>query len=183
MAITLTVEDGTGTNPAANTYIALADADAYFANRLNDIWLNGTDDQRSSALIQATQYLDSRYTFKGVPLTTTQALQWPRQAPPYQTTVGFVTQVFAGDSTLTQQLAWPVQRVKDATCEAALRALTGSLYQDQDARIVTSEKVDVIAVTYSDRMRNGGQVRIAIVDDLLKPVLAGNGYNLQVVRA
>ena len=182
MAITLTVEDGTGL-ANANTYVALADADAYFANRINDTWLNGTDDQRSSALIQATQYLDSRYTFKGVPLTDTQALQWPRQAPPYQTTVGFITEVYAGDSTLTAQLAWPVQRVKDATCEAALRALTGSLYQDEDSRIVTSEKVDVVAVTYAEHSRNGGQVRIAIIDDLLKPVLASNGYNLQVVRA
>ena len=182
MAITLTVEDGTGLADA-NTYIALADADAYFANRINDTWLNGTDDQRSSALIQATQYLDSRYTFKGVPLTDTQALQWPRQAPPYQTTVGFITEVYAGDSTLTAQLAWPVQRVKDATCEAALRALSGGLYTDEDSRIVTSEKVDVVAVTYAEHSRNGGQVRIAIIDDLLKPVLASNGYNLQVVRA
>ena len=65
MSILLVVEDGTGTNPAANTYVAQADADSYFADRANAAWAALSADQKASALIQATQYLDARYTFIG----------------------------------------------------------------------------------------------------------------------
>lgn len=170
MAITLTVEDGTGLD-TANAYVSAADATAYFANRLNDTWANASTDQQAAALIQATQYIDGRYQFRGCQLTTEQALQWPRSAGDW------------ASDTDKALFAWPVQRVKDATCEAALRALSGSLYTDQSAQIVTSEKVDVIQVTYATEQRNGGQTRIAIIDDLLRPLTSSNGYNLQVVRA
>jgi hypothetical protein len=160
----LTVEDGTGL-AGANSYVSLPDADAYFAARLNSTWITKTDDERSSALIQATQYLDTRYSFRGCQVIDTQALAWPRYnrgLPAYN---------------------WPVKRVKDACCEAALRAATGALFADQDASIVTSEKVGDIAVTYAEAQRNGGQVRIAIVDELLGPFLASGGMNIELVRA
>jgi len=65
MSIVLTPEDGTGTNPAANTYVSQATADAYFSDRANAAWAALTADQKAAALIQATQYLDARYTFIG----------------------------------------------------------------------------------------------------------------------
>ena len=179
MAITLTVEDGSGLADA-NTYVSQADADAYFANRANASWAAATDDAKAAALIQATQYLDARYTFKGVRLTETQALEWPRQEPPFVASVGVWRDVFEVPSDF---LAWPVQRVKDACCEAALRALTGPLYKDQDSAIVLSEKVGEIAVSYAEAARNGGQVRIAIVDDLLRRYVTGSGANVALVRA
>lgn len=179
MAITLIPEDGSGIADA-NTYAAQADADAYFANRANATWAAASADAKAAALIQATQYLDARYTFKGVRLTDTQALEWPRQQPPITVGVGMWTEVIARDSNF---LAWPVQRVKDACCEAALRALAGPLYQDQDSAIVLSEKVGEIAVSYAESARNGGQIRISIVDDLLRRYVIGSGANVALVRA
>jgi len=64
MSITLVCEDGTGL-ANANTYVAQADADSYFADRANAAWAALSSDQKASALIQATQYLDARYTFIG----------------------------------------------------------------------------------------------------------------------
>lgn len=164
MTIDLIVEDGTGLADA-NSYVSLDDAGAYFAARLNTSWAAKTDDERASALIQATQYLDARYTFRGAPVADGQALAWPRYnrgLPGYD---------------------WPVKRLKDACCEVALRAAAGALFTDQEASIVTSEKVGDIAVTYAEGQRNGGQVRIAIVDDLLAPFAAGGGMNIELVRA
>lgn len=179
MAITLTVEDGTGLADA-NTYVASADADAYFLARANATWASATADAKAAALIQATQYLDTRYTFKGERLTETQALEWPRQPVPIVTTIGIVADVW---STPSNFYTWPVQRIKGACCEAALRALSATLYTDQDSSIVTSEKVGDIAVTYAEAVRNGGQTRIAIVDDLLRRYVTSGGANVALVRA
>lgn len=185
MTIALIVEDGTGGVADANSYVSQAGADAYFADRANASWAAAASDAKAAVLIQATQYLDARYTFKGQPLLDTQPLAWPRQAQVYSAPVmiGYQTQVYAGSASDAALFAWPVKRLIQACCEAALRALTGSLYTDEDSAIVTSEKVDVIEVHYADRARNGGQVRIAIVDDLLKPLLNGGRYNVPLVRA
>lgn len=179
MAITLTVEDGSGLADA-NTYISQADADAYFADRDNVVWAAAEADAKAAALIQATQYLDTRYTFKGQRLTTTQALEWPRQPVPIVSQVGFIVDIWSSQSDF---FAWPVQRIKDACCEAALRALSASLYTDQDPSIVLSEKVGEIAVSYSESVRNGGQNRIAIVDDLIRRYITSGGANVALVRA
>lgn len=178
MAITLTVEDGTGL-ANANSYVSQADADTYFANRANTVWAAADNDAKAAALIQATQYLDTRYAFKGERLTTTQALAWPRQQSPIRVPVGIWTDVYAGTDS---QFQWPVKRVKDATCEAALRALAGPLYADQAATVKDSVKVGPITVQKS-RERNGGQVRIAIIDDLLRPLLGADRHSIPLVRA
>lgn len=57
MPITLIVEDGTRPT-GANTYASAADADTYHADRGFAAWADATDDEKSSALIQATDYLN-----------------------------------------------------------------------------------------------------------------------------
>lgn len=182
MSITLTPEDGTGL-PNANTYVSQSTADAYFADRANAAWAALSADQKASALIQATQYLDARYTFIGQTLTTTQALQWPRQPaqPNYPGIPGYPVPIYATPT--DQRYVWPNRNLTQACCELAIRASTGALYQDESQQIVTSERVDVIAVTYAPRVRNGGQIRFAIVDDLLKPIIIGGQYTATVLRA
>jgi hypothetical protein len=78
MALTLIVEDGTS-KPDSNTYIGLADADAYFEGRLNNTAWTGADiDTKTAALIQATRLLDSYVTWTGSKKTAEQSLQFPR---------------------------------------------------------------------------------------------------------
>lgn len=77
----------------------------------------------------------------------------------------------------------PVHRnIAAACCEAALRALSGALYQDVDARAIKSEKVDVLETVYADPV-NGGQTRIAIIDDLLRGLTLGGSWQARLVRA
>ena len=78
---TLTVEDGTGL-AAANAYISLADADTYWSDRGGDtVWDAAADAVKEAGIIKATDYIEVRFghRFLGMPLLTTQALEFPRQ--------------------------------------------------------------------------------------------------------
>lgn len=81
----LIVEDGTGSNPLAESYASVADADGYWERRPHDAnsttWLAETDDEmKEGALREASAYLDATYAplFVGSRSTATQGLQWPR---------------------------------------------------------------------------------------------------------
>jgi hypothetical protein len=61
-----------------NSYASLA----YFKARLDvqlRVWAGKTDDQMSSALIAATEYMDVRHGYVGYPKVAGQSRQWPRE--------------------------------------------------------------------------------------------------------
>ena len=63
----------------SNSYVTLAEADAYFAgDARHQDWNNHSDAFKESALIQSTQWLDY-LGWAGKCCTSTQALQWPRE--------------------------------------------------------------------------------------------------------
>ena len=78
MAVTI---DATAGGASANSYITLAQADAYVEAMVNSTdvskWDTGTDDNRNRALAAAAERLD-RERFLGARATDTQARQWPR---------------------------------------------------------------------------------------------------------
>ena len=134
----LVVEDGSEkTN--ANSYVSVSEADAYHADRGNAAWANASADEKEQALIKATEYLDFRYygRWKGYKATEDQSLEWPREW------------VYDRSGWLLEDIP---QRLKDATCEAALRALSEELSpdvsRDQMQRRVT---VGPITTEYQDR--------------------------------
>ena len=66
----------------SNTYVTLAEANAYFVARLDcEHWTSATDDDKRRALITATRLVDG-LTFKYARETTTQALAFPRVGSP-----------------------------------------------------------------------------------------------------
>lgn len=161
----LIVETGEGL-PESDSYVSLETALAYHVAHGNAGWAADTltDEAREIALRNATAHIDStpNYQFQGVPVSVDQALLWPR--------TGF---------------GWPQKRVVDATCELALRALSGKLITDvaADGRI-KSEKIGPLETVYSDPL-NGGQVQYAFVDNILAPLLVKKGGwgVTQLVRA
>lgn len=68
------VEDGTA-KADATSYVTIAEADGYFADRGMTGW-TGADAVKQSALIKATDYIEGRFgqRFIGSKKTTTQAL-------------------------------------------------------------------------------------------------------------
>lgn len=62
----------------ANSYGTLAEADAYFDDRLgSDAWTSATDDDKTRALLQATLRIDL-CRFEGARTSDAQARSWPR---------------------------------------------------------------------------------------------------------
>lgn len=81
--MSFTVEDGTGTNPLANSYTSLAEFKAYFDDRGFAYSPTYSDAQIQQALVQATDYIDLMFEprFKGYRLVQTpteQPLAFPR---------------------------------------------------------------------------------------------------------
>lgn len=107
-------EDGSGL-PNSNSYIDVAYADAYFADRLITAWSSLAPEAKQAALIAATDYVDKRWGpyFKGCRLTETQALEFPRDAFLDASDAGYIPEV-----------------LKKATAEYAIRASSAPLAPD-----------------------------------------------------
>jgi hypothetical protein len=73
------VIDATLGGASANSYVTLADADAYFETTPDATnWDDKTNDQKNRALISATRWIDA-LSFYGKRCSETQALKWPRE--------------------------------------------------------------------------------------------------------
>jgi hypothetical protein len=175
--VALTVEDGTIVT-GAESYISASDATTYHTNRGNTAW-TGTDAVKEAALRRAAAYLDGHYRkrWKGArvyPLT--QAMEWPRAGVEvvdeqvyYDTPPSFYDSEYSGFLAITTI----PQRLKDAQCELALRALSGPLADDLSAS-VRREKVDVLETEYAPGAKPG-QIEYQIVDQLLSDFLKPSG--------
>jgi hypothetical protein len=112
--MTLVVEDGTG-KADAQSYLSVADANSYLAARGYTLWATISDVEKESCLIRATDFMES-YSWKGNRVTTTQALDWPRDNV---TAYGLLT-----PSNIVPK------NIKDACAELAFRAASGPLSPD-----------------------------------------------------
>lgn len=162
MPAAFVVEDGTGL-VNANSFASVAGADQYFLDR-NIVTWTGADDLKQSALVRATDYINNRFRFKGVTLTLTQALEFPRDD------VGMPTKLLY------------------ATYEYALRALTATLAPDPvvdetGGKVISkTETVGPLseAVTYESGVAIALFKPYPAADVLLRGLLAPSG---RVIRA
>lgn len=104
------VEDGTGV-AGANSYVSVAYADEYFADRGRTDWA-GTDAVKQGKLIEATDYIETLYArrFIGEMADPAQPLSWPR------TGTGDYLDVAFADDEIPEVL-------KKACCQYAIQAL------------------------------------------------------------
>lgn len=143
MAITLIVEDGTGL-ANANSYISLADADTYFANKgtAGAQWA-APDELKNEYLVLAATALDDVFGRKYISYlrsgdNVTQALLWPRE----NVWNRHNRRIPAG--TIPQEL-------KDAQCELALMQQLGvNLYPEgRKSNNLLSESVSIGEISQS----------------------------------
>lgn len=181
----ITVTDTAG-SASANTFVSVADADAYLNTRLNaSAWNSETDaDQKARALIEATRELNLLH-YIGSRVTTTQALAWPRQYArdpdkPDIIYVGNIALMYFDSATVPQ-------RIKDATCELALEFLrsgTTDIAQIDPALAIEEETIDVITTRYYQQAyRSQGLARFARVMLKLDQLLDESGSGLELARA
>lgn len=101
--------DATVGGSEANSYVTLAEADAYLGlDRLHaESWIAAANITREASLIWATKILDEAFNWTGFKSTTEQALRWPRSG------------TYDADGHSYDYESIPKQ-VKDATCDLAL---------------------------------------------------------------
>jgi hypothetical protein len=151
--MSLIVEDGSGL-ANAESYASVADATAYHASRGNAAWALASTLNQEIALRNATDYLERKYVFRGTRKTLQQALLWPR--------VGVIIDYI--------YQTWPVTKLTQATCELALRALSGPLIVDQTSANVKREKIGPLETEYFGNSMNS-QTFFTTVDDLVLPLI------------
>lgn len=137
--MTITVEDGTGL-AAAESYVSVANANTYWANRADTVWVAAALAEKEAALREATLYLDGVYNWIGTRVKSTQGLAWPRA----------YTGGLDSDNSEVLSTVVPAKVVK-ACCELALEALTTRLAATLDrGGLIKSESVGSLSVTYMD---------------------------------
>ena len=72
------VLDATLSGASSNSYVTLAEAEAYFETTPHDEHWTGSNDAKNRLLITATRYLDV-FSYYGERCEPTQALKWPRK--------------------------------------------------------------------------------------------------------
>lgn len=168
------VEDGTGVSNA-NSYTSVEFADAYFAERDNEVWAAIADDaDKQKYLILATDYIELVFgrRFIGEMVLTTQGLSWPRRyAAPYLYT------------------SIPLNLQK-ACAEYAVRAVNGPLLPDPSvdannfASVVTKKVIGPIEKEFS--VMGSGRQRLIrsypVPDALLASLLAAGTGGTRVTR-
>lgn len=168
MAVTVVETVGSA---SANSFVSVAEADAYLEARLNSSAWTGTEPKKI-AVIEATREL-TRLMWVGSRTDTTQALSWPRTYAidpdvPAPSLLGDIAELYFDDDVIPQ-------RVKDATCELALEFLkagTSDLAAQDAKQNVIQKTIGPISTTYSEPyQRARGLARFPRVLELIAPLL------------
>lgn len=162
------VETGEGL-PNSNSYISIAEFEAYAADRLEALPADG----KEALLIRSMDYLESIKNYKGARVSGEQSLAWPRSRVYID---GFP---LAADRIPTL--------LKRAQCQLAIEAMSYDLMPSTDGFAVASEKVDVIQIEYATGGRLSGSTPPAVpifpkVDALLRQLLTDVGQRLRGER-
>lgn len=162
----LIVEDGTGTNPNANSYVDL-DYAREFAESMN-LTLSDDDDIAIQNLLGAMPYIESR-PYQGQRATAAQPLSWPRR-------------LVSADGYPVPENVVPVG-IKRAQVVASAMVFGGVdlLPTVSAGGVVTKEKVGPIETEYSEKYSNtwNGQNVFTAVDVYLLPFMNFySGYRL-----
>lgn len=151
----------------AESYISVANADAYHVARGNAAWALLSHEVKEQALRKATDYM-GRYSgrWKGERLNAGQVLDWPR--------AGVVVDGY--------EINWETvpAAVANACALLALKASAGDIAPDLGPQ-KQSVKVGPIETTYAAGTRQATRYQSA--ETLLAPYLAGAAGQVKVVRA
>ncbi len=158
------VETGAGLS-TANSYLSVADADAYHTDHSGSTaWSGASEADKQKALRLGTQYLDVRYDgrWKGTRSNDDQALAWPR------------ANVVDSDGYILDSDDLP-ERLENAVAELALRVIGGDTLLDDidEPATISSESVTAGPIQFSQQFTGGkSQVKgYPLIDGLIRPLI------------
>lgn len=159
-------------------YGTVTGADAYHAARGNEAWASAMGEEKTAALVRASQYLDAVYPWPGQAADVGQALEWPRSGVTWR-----------GMAVAETDTPLPVEH---AAYEAALREVQepGSLNPDFRAADAVRSYTEAVGPLTERREYAGvssaaaNRPSIPAIDGLLRGLLGtAGGSNFRVVRA
>lgn len=164
----LIVEDGSIV-AGADSYISVAEADAYHESRGNAAW--DLIDDKEALLRRATDYMVGKYRLRwaGSRVYSGQALDWPRVDVPI---LDSRYKAYHDSSSV------PLE-VKQACAILALKAHSAALIEDQSQKVI-SVQVGPITTTYEPSSSTA--VKYNEVDNLLSPYFNGGANSLRMIR-
>lgn len=161
--------DATVGGASANSYVTIAEADAYFEARANSsLWSPLTDAEKEPYLVTAARRNDTE-AYRGAKTEQAQALQFPR------------TNIIDEDGRSVDDDVIP-DRVKRAQMEAAYAILEGSLtLKDSGLEQFSHAKVGPLEVDIRQD-RAAGTLPQAVTRELW-PWLQSSGATIRLVQA
>jgi hypothetical protein len=150
----LVVEDGTGL-PDSNAYIDVSFVDTYLMGDRLAQFSALSGEEQEAAIIEASRAVDTLFEWKGSRMSLEQGLAWPRLNVEFD---GFpVTGI--------------PKAVKQAAAEIVFLLVSGDeLFTTGADKVVTSERVDTLAVTYATARESGAAAatRFSVLNGLLR---------------
>lgn len=146
-----------------NSYATLAEANSYFADRLDiAAWTEASDENKSKALVTATRYLDE-LKWAGTAVSATQSLAFPRSGSYFDPKLGIDVDFLT---------SYP-KRLLTATYELAYHLLNNDgLLDDVGAAVdIRVGSIQLSKVTSANKLPK-------VVDNLINPMLASRGSKL-----
>lgn len=158
----MVVEDGTGINNA-DSYVCLAFADDYFLSRGFSKWQELAEEQKEIALVNATDFVDNTFQWKGVKISSEQALNFPRQ------------NLFDANGFAVSGVPTPV---KQAVCEAIRINIDGQLYDSEEVNgAVVSEKIGNLQFTYDVSQKKKVETRYDSINKRLRGLFVEKSHS------
>lgn len=147
------IEDGTGL-VNADSFVSVDFADNYFFSRGFSKWQELEQEKKEVALVNATDFINNYFEWKGKRLTANQSLAFPRQSL-------FDNEGFALEGVPTS--------VKQAVCEAIKINIDGELYETQESNgAVVSEKIGNLQFSYDVSKKDTFATRYESINKRLK---------------
>lgn len=157
----------------SNSYLTLAEADAYFLDALHaTAWTSATEGDRGKAIVSATRFIDAKFIFKGVKTDQAQALSFPR----------YGVANLDGYNYDSDELP---PRLKDATAELALSLLAGGISAFSDPSTgIRKVKAGVVEVEFDkeDRVETITDDVSALISHLVKNSLNSGFQQVNLSR-
>mgnify|MGYP003590976210 CR=1 FL=1 len=139
--------DATLGGASANSYVTVAEADAYFATSFGRTpWGSASAANKEIVLIESTRLLDLLVSWKGYVKSDTQALRWPRTYVPNIN--GRYLESYISDSIVPKD-------VKNAVFELAYSLLSNGGFQASENELA-KVKVGPVSIDFSDTVKSNG---------------------------
>lgn len=124
-------------SPDFNSYVDVATADAYFADRIHaEAWDTLTGKEK--ALVSASQLLDWYITWKGNKAVSEQPMQWPRSGVIRKDGTGVADDIIPSE-------------LKVATCEMALSSISDDRTSDDPLAGISKVKVSSLMIQADEK--------------------------------